>query len=111
MLWPAHDCSHPEAPTGRTAHTLAVDCSGGPRWSHAEALLALAGLRYADYLTRGGFTDARKALELPGVLRNGAVASEFVDHPEMPSAPLRAFSYTQASCRALRILSWAAEPL
>jgi len=52
--------------------------------------------RYAAYLRRGGFTDARKALELSGILRNGAVAREFVEHPELPSAPLRAFSYTQA---------------
>lgn len=52
--------------------------------------------RYASYLQRGGFGDARKALELSGILRNGAVAREFVEHPELPSAPLRAFSYTQA---------------
>ena len=81
--------------------------------------------RYADYLKRGGFTDAKKALELTGILRNGmrkqraikpsrdhltrshvfdplscwcagVVAPEFIAHPEMPSAPLRAFSYTMA---------------
>ena len=52
--------------------------------------------RYADYLTRGDFGDSKKALELTGILRNGIVAPEFVSHPDLPSAPLRAFSYTQA---------------
>ena len=32
--------------------------------------------RYADYLKRGGFTDAKKALELTGILRNGMRASK-----------------------------------
>ena len=52
--------------------------------------------RYDAYLERGNFPDARKALELTGILRNGTVAREFLDHPELPSAPLRAFSYTMA---------------
>ena len=52
--------------------------------------------RYADYLERGGFADARRGLELPGVLRNGCVPDDFLRHPSLPSAPLRAFSYTQA---------------
>ena len=52
--------------------------------------------RYAAYLETGGFGDAKKALELSGILRNGVVAPEFVAHPDLPSAPLRAFSYTMA---------------
>ena len=52
--------------------------------------------RYASYLETGGFSDAKKALELSGILRNGVVAPEFVSHPALPSAPLRAFSYTMA---------------
>lgn len=52
--------------------------------------------RYADYLARGGFHDAKKALELTGILRNGCVLDEFIAHPDLPSAPLRAFSYTMA---------------
>ena len=52
--------------------------------------------RYQAYLKRGGFVDSKKALELSGILRNGCVAPEFVDHPDLPSAPLRAFSYTMA---------------
>ena len=52
--------------------------------------------RYHDYLQRGGFHDSKKALELTGILRNGTVAREFLDHPDLPSAPLRAFSYTMA---------------
>ena len=44
----------------------------------------------------GGFHDAKKALELTGILRNGVVLPEFLHHPELPSAPLRAFSYTMA---------------
>ncbi|KAL1523659.1 hypothetical protein AB1Y20_018594 [Prymnesium parvum] len=52
--------------------------------------------RYSEYLKRGEFGDARKALELSCILRNGVVPSEFVNHPDLPSAPLRAFSYTMA---------------
>ena len=52
--------------------------------------------RYADYLQSGGFQDSKKALELTGILRNGVVLDEFVNHPDLPSAPLRAFSYTMA---------------
>lgn len=74
---------------------------------------------YSEYLKRGEFGDARKALELSCILRNGVVPSEvsscflqpayyvadlidnsysfqFVNHPDLPSAPLRAFSYTMA---------------
>ena len=39
---------------------------------------------------------ARKALELPHILRHGRVPDEFLNDPELPSAPLRAFSYTMA---------------
>lgn len=57
--------------------------------------------RYAAYLAKmgthtHGHADARKALELAGILRNGCVHDDFLAHPELPSAPLRAFSYTQA---------------
>ena len=40
--------------------------------------------------------NPNQALELSGILRNGVVAPEFVAHPDLPSAPLRAFSYTMA---------------
>ena len=40
--------------------------------------------------------DVKKLLELPGVLRNGRVHPHYLRHPDMPSSPLRAFSYTQA---------------
>ena len=61
--------------------------------------------RYADYLGRlqriGAATGmvelpARKALELPHILRHGRVPDEFLHAADLPSAPLRAFSYTQA---------------
>ena len=39
--------------------------------------------RYAAYLETGGFSDAKKALELSGILRNGVVAPEFVSHPAL----------------------------
>ena len=52
--------------------------------------------RYADYLERGGFRDAKKALELSGILRNGVVLDDFLQRPDLPAAPLRAFSYTMA---------------
>ena len=63
--------------------------------------------RYQDYLQRGGFHDSKKALELTGILRNGTVAKEFLEHPDLPSAPLRAFSYTMAgvSVQPLLIIS------
>ena len=38
----------------------------------------------------------RDSLELKGNLKSGRVGFEFLDNPLMPSAPLRAFSYTQA---------------
>ena len=70
--------------------------------------------RYAEYLERGRFADAKKALELTGILRNGCVAPEFVTHPELPSVcakpPARASqgppqtspSLPARSCDALR---------
>ena len=58
--------------------------------------------RYSRYLDATGLSDARKGLELQGILRHGRVADEYLAHDEYPSAPLRAFSYTQgggsASC-------------
>lgn len=53
--------------------------------------------RFADYLKREEKPDqVRKHLELPGVLRGGRVADEYLRNKLRPSAPLRAFSYTQA---------------
>lgn len=52
---------------------------------------------YADYLNREHPDgDVRACLELKGKLVCGRVQSEYVNHPSRPSAPLRAFSYTQA---------------
>ena len=56
--------------------------------------------RFASYLDHGPTSlrdlPARKALELPYILRHGRVPDEFLLNPDLPSAPLRAFSYTQA---------------
>ena len=58
--------------------------------------------RYNSYLamldraTAGSELDTRKALALHGRLWKGRVDSRFLDDPMLPSAPLRAFSYTQA---------------
>ena len=54
--------------------------------------------RFAEYLQREGLTgDVRKGLELTnGVLRSGRVRPEYLHSEYRPSAPLRAFSYTQA---------------
>jgi hypothetical protein len=54
--------------------------------------------RYAEYLAREDKLGAvRKGLELTsGVLRSGRVRPEYLHDPLRPSAPLRAFSYTQA---------------
>ena len=52
--------------------------------------------RYAAYLDGVGIADARKGLELRGILRKGVVHPAYLDRPNLPSAPLRAFSYTQA---------------
>ena len=60
--------------------------------------------RYASYLQcvrrygadeRTRTLPARKVLELPHILRHGRVPNEFLRDPALPSAPLRAFSYTQ----------------
>ena len=57
--------------------------------------------RYADYLQREGkLDDVRNNLELRrGGLMCGRVRKELLDDPLRPSAPLRAFSYTQAGGR------------
>jgi hypothetical protein len=57
--------------------------------------------RYAEYLQREKKLDAvRSGLELKrGGLMCGRVCQEFLDDPLRPSAPLRAFSYTQAGGR------------
>jgi hypothetical protein len=57
--------------------------------------------QYADYLQREGkLDDVRSSLELKrGGLMCGRVRKEFLDDPLRPSAPLRAFSYTQAGGR------------
>ena len=63
--------------------------------------------RYASYLRRldearqggwrpGDAVDTKKSLELHGILKHGCVAREYLEHDVLPSAPLRAFSYTQA---------------
>ena len=54
--------------------------------------------RYAEYLAREDKLGAvRKGLELTsGILRCGRVRPEYLHDPLRPSAPLRAFSYTQA---------------
>ena len=58
--------------------------------SYLERLQTLAAARSEQQL------PARKALELPHILRHGRVPDEFLNDPELPSAPLRAFSYTMA---------------
>ena len=57
--------------------------------------------RFADYLQREGkLDDVRANLELKrGGLLCGRVRKELLDDPLKPSAPLRAFSYTQAGGR------------
>ena len=54
--------------------------------------------RYAAYLDKLPDTmrhlPTKKALELPHLLRHGRVPPEFLSDPDLPSAPLRAFSYT-----------------
>ena len=58
-----------------------------------------ADSRLPSRLTRdkhGVPKGARKILELGDILRKGVVDDHYVAHPELPSAPLRAFSYTQA---------------
>ena len=57
--------------------------------------------RYAEYLQREDKLDeVRKGLELgKGALRCGRVVPEFLHDRLRPSAPLRAFSYTQAGGR------------
>ena len=57
--------------------------------------------KYADYLQREGkLDDVRSSLELKrGGLLCGRVRKEYLDDPLRPSAPLRAFSYTQAGGR------------
>jgi hypothetical protein len=53
--------------------------------------------RYAHYLhAEGKLGSVRKGLELSGCLMHGRVRPEFVSSERRPSAPLRAFSYTQA---------------
>ncbi|KAL3928708.1 MAG: hypothetical protein SGPRY_002276 [Prymnesium sp.] len=54
--------------------------------------------RYAEYLARADkLTKVRKGLELTsGILRSGRVRPEYLYDSLRPSAPLRAFSYTQA---------------
>ena len=60
--------------------------------------------RYSTYLDKVGLpqrfatggSPTKKALELQGILKKGRVAQPYLDLPERPSAPLRAFSYTQA---------------
>ena len=58
--------------------------------------------RYATYLDQlsktklGSNLDIRKALALHGRLKHGRVDETFLSNPNLPSAPLRAFSYTQA---------------
>ena len=54
--------------------------------------------RYAQYLDLLGSAgaDAKRALNLPGIMRRGRVKPEYRNHPLLPSAPLRAFSYTTA---------------
>jgi hypothetical protein len=39
-------------------------------------MMTCLAYRYADYLRRGCFGDAKKALELAGVLRNGQVPDD-----------------------------------
>ena len=57
--------------------------------------------RYADFLQREGKLDeVRSNLELKGGgLMCGRVRKEFLNDEQRPSAPLRAFSYTQAGGR------------
>ena len=63
--------------------------------------------RYARYLDRledaqrtsyrrAAQADAKKSLELGGILQKGCVTREYLRHDILPSAPLRAFTYTQA---------------
>ena len=52
--------------------------------------------RYADYLQRCELSDARKGLELSGILSRGRVDPRYILEPDLPSAPLRAFNYTEA---------------
>lgn len=67
---------------------------------YATYLNALrADMRLPSRLTRdkhGVPKGARKMLELGGILRKGVVEDHYVANPALPSAPLRAFSYTQA---------------
>ncbi len=52
--------------------------------------------RYANYLDAISEPDARKGLELHGLIKMGCVPEAYLDAPALPSAPLRAFTYTQA---------------
>ena len=64
---------------------------------YTELLNAKFPNRYAEYVQRDKpVGTVRKGLELAGALRCGRVLEEYLEDEERPSAPLRAFSYTQA---------------
>ena len=62
--------------------------------------------RYAQYLDMldsgpsASTFEAKPALELKGILRRGVVRADYRAHPRLPSAPLRAFTYTMAGGRS-----------
>jgi hypothetical protein len=57
---------------------------------------------YLDLLPAAGHEgfDTKRALELAGHVRKGCVRPENLEYDALPSAPLRAFSYTTAGGRS-----------
>ena len=64
--------------------------------AYLAALRADSRLDKLSHDKHGVPKGARKMLELGGILRKGVVDDAYVADAELPSAPLRAFSYTQA---------------
>ena len=87
-----------EGRDGKTYEVRLGDNGWSHVWMDAEAAAAQDELLKHRRRQKGPSLqqDAKKLLELPGVLRNGRVHPHYLRHPDMPSSPLRAFSYTQA---------------